>query len=169
MTLDVPNAFVQTTLPQDGKRVFMKIRGQLVDILVEICPGIYDDYVVGEGKNKFLYVRMLKALYGMLVSALLYYKKFRKDIESIGFEVNPYDMCIANRMVNGKQHTMTWHVDDVKSSHVDPKVNDAFFKWCESTYGSDDLGHVKQVRGDNHDYLAMQLNFSQPGVLKIDM
>jgi hypothetical protein len=75
----------------------MKIRGQLVDILLEICPGVYDKYVVHEGKQKqkVLYVRMLKALYGMLISSILYYKKFRKDIEGIGFEVNPYErhMC----------------------------------------------------------------------------
>jgi hypothetical protein len=50
MTLDIPNAFVQTD-----------IRGQLVDILLELCPGVYDDYVIDEGKHKILYVRMLKA------------------------------------------------------------------------------------------------------------
>jgi hypothetical protein len=54
------------------------------------------DFVVYEGKDKVLYVKMLKAIYGMLQSSLLYYKKFRKDIESIGFEVNPYDPCVAN-------------------------------------------------------------------------
>ena len=36
----------------------------------------------------------------MLQSSLLYYKKFRNDIKSIGFEVNPYDPCVANRIVN---------------------------------------------------------------------
>jgi hypothetical protein len=45
---------------------------------------------------------MLMALYGMLIASILYYKKFRKDIESIGFEVNPYDICVANRRVQGK-------------------------------------------------------------------
>ena len=50
---------------------------------------------------------MLRALYGMLVSSILYYKKFRKDIEAIGFEVNPYDICVANRTVNGKHQTLT--------------------------------------------------------------
>ena len=72
-----------------------------------------------EENKKILYVKMLKALYGMLKSSLLYYKKFRKDIEEIGFEVNPYDPCVANRMVNGKQHTIVWHVDDLKCSHVE--------------------------------------------------
>ena len=69
---------------------------------------------------------MLKALYGMLIASLLYYKMFVRDIKSIGFELNPYDPCVANRTVNGKQHTITFHVDDIKSSHVDPKVNDEF-------------------------------------------
>jgi hypothetical protein len=118
MTLDVPNAFVQTPIPQNGDKIIMKIRGSLVDILLEICPGIYDDYVIMEGKHKILYVRMLVALYGMIISSILWYKKFQKDIESIGFEVNPYDICVANRTVKGKQHTVTWHVDDVKLSRM---------------------------------------------------
>jgi len=56
---------------------------------------------------------MLKTLYGMMIASILYYKKFRKDIKSIGFEVNPYDICVANRTVNGNQDTETWHFDDV--------------------------------------------------------
>jgi hypothetical protein len=169
MTLDIPNAFVQTNIAQDGAKVIMKIRGQLVDILLELCPGVYDDYVRHEGKQKIVYVRMLKALYGMLISSLLYYKKFRKDIEAIGFEINPYDICVANRTIRGKQQTVTWHVDDLKSSHEDPQVNDEFAKWCENTYGSDDLGHVKVVRGKVHDYLAMIMDFTKDGALIIDM
>jgi len=170
MTLDVPNAFVQTPIPKKGEKIIMKIRGQLVDILVEMCPEIYAPYVVHEGKHKqkVLYVRMLKALYGMLISSVLYYKKFRKDIESVGFKVNPYDICVANRTVNGKQHTVTWHIDDLKSSHVDPKVNDDFHAWCEKMYGGES-GKVKVVRGKEHDYLAMILDYSQEGALKVNM
>jgi hypothetical protein len=105
MTLDIPNAFVQTEISLDGDKIIKKIRGQLVDILLELCPGVYDDYVINEGKHKILYVRMLKALYGMLISSILYYKKFRKDIESIGFEVNAYNICVANRKVVGRMGT----------------------------------------------------------------
>jgi hypothetical protein len=95
MTFDITNVFVQTKSALDGDKIIMKIRGQLIDILLEICPGVYDHYVINEGKLKILYVRMLRALYGMLVSSILYYKKFGKDIEAIGFEVNPYDICVA--------------------------------------------------------------------------
>jgi hypothetical protein len=92
MTLDIPNAFMQTPVPKSGEKIIMKIRGRLVDILTEICPGVYNDYVIYKGKHKVLYVKMLMALYEMLISSILYYKKFRKDNESIGFEVNPYDI-----------------------------------------------------------------------------
>jgi hypothetical protein len=121
MTADVPNALVQTDIDPKtkGERIIMKTRGPLVDMLVKLSPEIYSNLVQYEGKSKILYVLMTKALYGMLQSSLLYYKKFHKDIESIGFEVNPYNPCVANRIVNGKQHTVTWHVDDLKSSHVE--------------------------------------------------
>jgi hypothetical protein len=76
MTLDVPNAFVQTPIPRTGDKIIMKIRGSLVDILIEICPGIYDKYVVKEGKQQILYVRILMALYGMLIASILWYKTF---------------------------------------------------------------------------------------------
>lgn len=89
MTLDIPNAFVQTPVPQDGDKIIMKIQGALVNILCAICPEIYEPYVTYEGKQKVLYVLILKALYGMMVASILYYKKCWKDIESIGFKVNP--------------------------------------------------------------------------------
>jgi hypothetical protein len=83
-------------------------------MLFEIAPKVYEGYSTYEGKTKVLYIKMLKAIYGMLQSSLLYYKKFRKDIESIGFEVNPYNPCIANRIVNGKassgKHTRHFHI-----------------------------------------------------------
>ena len=52
---------------------------------------------------------------------------------------------------------------------MDPKVNDKFAKWCNATYGSEDLGNVKVVRGKVHDYLAMIMDYTQDGALKIDM
>ncbi len=73
MTADIPNAFVQTDIKpaEIGKRTIMKIIGPLVDMLVKIGPEIYEPNVSYK-KGKVLYVKMLKALYGMLVSLLLY-------------------------------------------------------------------------------------------------
>ena len=57
-------------------------------MLVNIAPEVYTDYVREDNGKKVVYVKMLKALYGMLQSAILYYKKFKADIEDIGFKVN---------------------------------------------------------------------------------
>jgi hypothetical protein len=54
----------------------MKIRRQLVNMLVNIAPEEYQNFVQQKGQHKELYVMMKKALYGMLQSSLLYYKKF---------------------------------------------------------------------------------------------
>jgi len=169
MTADIPNAFVQTEVDPDDGVILMKIRGDMVDYLVEIDPLRYADYVTIENNKKILYMRMVKALYGMLKSSLLYYKRFRKDIEGIGFKVNPYDPCVANRTVNGKQHTVVWHVDDLKSSHVDPQVNKDFLKWLNQQYADDGIAEVKATFGKRHDYLGMTLDYTEPGTLIVDM
>jgi hypothetical protein len=60
-----------------------------------------------------------------------------------------------------------WHVDDVKSSHIDPKVNDSFIKWLKKECGQ--LGKVKSSRAKKHDYLGMTLDCSVKGKVTIDM
>jgi hypothetical protein len=167
MTVDVPNAFIQTALPQGEERVTMKITGVLVDLLVQMAPEVYGSYVVYENDKKVLYVQVLQALYGMLSAALLWYKQFRGDLEEIGFEFNPYDPCVANREVKKKQHTVKFHVDDLMSSHVDPTVNDQFEVWLNEKYGN--YGQVKSVRGKIHDYLGMRFDFSEDKQVKLDM
>ena len=71
---------------------------------------------------------------------------------------NPYDICVANRTINGHQQTVTWHVDDVKASHISPEVNKEFFNKCEEKCGSDLKGHVKIVNGEIHEYLTIKLD-----------
>ena len=104
IALDIPNVIVQKIFPQDEKddKTIMKIRGALVDMLLEINPKAYKDYVIQERKRKVIYVQILKALYGMIKVSMLYYKKFRADIESIGYKTNPYNSCVSDKMINSK-------------------------------------------------------------------
>ena len=86
---------------EDQNKIIMKIRGQLVNILIELEPSRYDKYVSKENNSPILYVRMVKALCGMVTSALLFYKRFKNDIEKIGFQINPHNPCVAYKIVNG--------------------------------------------------------------------
>ena len=87
-------------------------------------------------------------------AAILFYHKFTKDLEGNGFTINPYNPCVANKMVNKKQLTVTYHVDDLKASHVDSKAVDKFIFWVKKTYGDPELGKIKATRGKIHDYLG---------------
>lgn len=90
--------------------------------MAAIALEIYRPYVtIGKNGKAILYVVLQKALYGCLKSALLFYKKLVADLMEEGFELNLYEPCIANKMVNGKQFTIIWHVDDLKLSHVNEK------------------------------------------------
>jgi hypothetical protein len=149
--------------------VMMEITGVLVDMLVELNPELYGPYVVYERnrRNKVVYVQVMRAIYGMLEAAILWYKKFRGELEQKGFKFNPYDPCVANRTEKGLQHMLLFHVDDLKSSHKDSKVNDQFDKWSHEKYG--EHGEVAIHRGKKHDYLGMEIDFSEKGKVKIGM
>ena len=61
--------------------------------------------------------------------------------------------------MNGYQHTVRFHVDDLLASHVDPKVNDRFQVWLEKMYGK--YKAVEPTRGKKHDYLGMLVDFTE--------
>ena len=85
------------------------------------CPR-YKKYVRVINGQKVLYMCVLRAIYGCIQSALLWYELFSSKLQSMGFKINPYKRCVANKIINGKQCTIVWYVDDVKVSHVEAKV-----------------------------------------------
>ena len=139
----------------------------LVVLLIEMATEVYRPYVVFENVRKVLYVQGLRALFRILIAGLLWYKQFKLDPEKHESEFNLYDECVANKIVNKKQHTVRFHVDDLMSSHVDSKVNDKFLIWLNKMYGTHDK--VKSTLGTSHDYLGMTSNFSEKGKVKVDM
>ena len=107
-----------------------------------------------------------------MIASLLYYQKFVKTLKRNNFVLNPYDPCVANRVVDGKQQTVLWHVDDCKISHVDTGVNDKFIDVLREEYESifeDGSGKMKVSRGKVHKYLGMTLDYRVKGQCRITM
>ena len=76
---------------------FINICEVLVDILAEIAPDVYKSHVTTDKKGvKQLLVQCQNALYGMMVASLLCYRKFTKSLIEVGFNINPYNTCVAN-------------------------------------------------------------------------
>lgn len=66
--------------------------------------------------------------------------------------MNPYDCCLANKVIDGHQCTIIWHVDDLKISHVDPDVVTGIIKKLNDTYG--ELQELTATRGKVHEFLV---------------
>ena len=91
--------------------------------MVASDPTMYRTYIsYGKRGEALMYVRAQKSIYGCLKSALILYKKLPGDLESHGFEINPYSPCVTNKTVEVKQLTITWDMDYLKILHIDRKV-----------------------------------------------
>jgi hypothetical protein len=140
------------------------ISSQLIHWYSILSISLVDELAEDTSKGvALLYVRMNKAMYGMLQSALLFYRKLTSELIDYGFKLNPYDPCVANMEINGFQMTVTWHVDDLKVSHVDPFQITRFAEYLASIYGE----KLTVNRGQVHDYLGMDLDYSTKGQVKI--
>jgi hypothetical protein len=152
---------------------FIKIQGILVDILVEIAPDVYKSYLSKDKKgSKQLLVQCHNALYGTMIASLLYYWKFIKSLTDIDFVINPYDPCIANKMIEGDQMNICFHVDDCKLSHRKTKVMGRMIEYLRQEYEiifEDGSGAMTVSRGKIHKYLGMTLDYTVRGQVKITM
>jgi hypothetical protein len=72
---------------------------------------------------------------------------------------------VENKMMNGKQFTITGHVDDLKFSHEDENEVTKIIKWLKKIYGDD----MRVSREKKHDYLGMDLDFTVTGEVRVTM
>jgi Reverse transcriptase (RNA-dependent DNA polymerase) len=162
-TADIPGAFMQADMDEV---VHMRLEGTMVDLLLNVAPE-YAIFVTYENGKKVLYVLLTKALYGTMRAALLFWRKLTAQLIEWGFETNPYDPCVANMMVDGKQCTVLWHVDDLKISHVSKDVVEDVLKKLNKVFGKESPLTVN--RATKHDYLGMQLEYAPKGKVQVTM
>jgi hypothetical protein len=143
--------------------VVMKLTGEAVDIMLKVNPK-YVTFAVEENGKKVLYLQLEKALYGCVQSALLWYELFSSTLVNMGFELNPYDPCVANKIVDGKQCTIVWYVDDVKISHVDADVVTKVILAIEEKFGK-----MTVSRGKKHTFLGMQIDLNDDCTVTLSM
>ena len=98
-TFDVPGTYLHAKIPKD-KRIIMKLRGDFVNIMCQVNPE-YKQHVGYENGNKVLYLQVIRAIYGCIESALLWYNML--SITLIDFEINPYGRFVAQTIIEGIQ------------------------------------------------------------------
>jgi hypothetical protein len=162
VTIDISGAFLHAT---NNDYVVVCMNEMLAELMAKTDPKLYRKYLIDEKGKKVLYLRLQKALYGMMKSALLFYRKLISELKGMGFEVNPYDPCVVNKMVNGSQMMVRWHVDDLMISHTNNEAIPQFLRMLKDIYGD----NLVENTGRIHDYLGMIFDFSDRDKVKINM
>jgi hypothetical protein len=117
-------------------------------------------------------VQFQNALYGTMAASLIYYRKFVKSLTNIDFVINPYDLCVANKMIEGEQMTIWFHVDNCKLRHWKTRFMDSMIEYLRQEYESifeDWYGSMTVSRGKTLKYLGMTLEYTVRGQVKITM
>ena len=113
--VDILGAELNTNMDCEVHVVF---RGTFSELMVAVNPSLYQTFVSYVTGLAVMYIWLQKELYSCLKSALLLYEKLVGYLEAYGFKINPYGPCVSNNMLDRKQLTVFWHVDDLKISCV---------------------------------------------------
>ena len=149
---DVPGAYLQANMPKD-KFIVINIEDEFVDIMCKVNPQ-YKKLVRNERGKEILYLRVLKALYGCIESAFLWYETYTTVLKEMGFVLNAYDKCVANANIDGSQCTIVFYVDDNKISHKNEKALTKVINKLEGHFGKLEIS-----RGREHNFLGMRIKF----------
>ena len=76
----------------------------------------------------------------------------------MGYKRNEYYWCVINRIIDNKQCNILWHVDDLKTSHVDPSVISNIIADIDVDYGK--IAKMTITRGKVHKYLKTTIDYS---------
>ena len=84
----------------------------------------------------------------------------------MGFKLNAYDKCIANRTDEDRnQCTIVWHIDDFIPTRIDQRVLDELGKKIIHHFGEMDI-----QSGNEHEFLGMKLIINEKEkTVEIDM
>jgi hypothetical protein len=165
-TADIPGAFLQTEYNEGDTHV--RIEGTMAELLAQVDPKLYRQYIITRPNGKtVLYAETLKAMYGTLNAALLFWTKLSGTLSEMGFITNPYDRCCMNMQIDGSQCTILWHVDDIKVSHTNADVVTKTLVLINEEYGKETPLTV--TRGLMHDYLGMTIDYSYQGQVRFTM
>ena len=78
----------------------MKIRGILVDALLEIAREVRNYFISYDGNNnKILHTRMFMPLCSMEKAAEEHCNQFVKEINEVGCALNLRECCVSNKVI----------------------------------------------------------------------
>jgi len=161
---DIPGAFLHADM--EGI-IHMMLEGEITEFIVKLDSS-YAEYVWYDRRGKpVIYIQLKKALYGTLQAALLIWRLLSNTLQEWGFHINRYDRCVVNKTINGRQCTITWHVDNLKISHAEKAVVDNILKKLNEKFGKNSPITTTQVKV--LEYLGMMIDYRKKGKVTFSM
>lgn len=157
-TADIKGAYLNAPMKND---IYMKLDNQLSKNLISINRE-YSNFL---NKNGNLTVKLNKALYGCIESSKLWYDYISNYITSIGFTKSKYDDCFFFK--NETNSTITHialYVDDI----IITSSTKEYIKHIENNL-KDKFDELTFNYGMNHQFLGMELDFSNPSEVNVSM
>lgn len=148
---DISGDFLHPEMISKEGVALIKFKAQFVDILCEINLEFESSVTYESGRN-VLYVELKRSIYGCIEAAILWYEMYKKVKKGMRFEINLYDLCVANKVINGTQCTICFYVDDNKISHIDVNVIKEVVKELEKHFGP-----TTTMFGDELNFLGMNI------------
>ena len=158
MTLDHKAAYLNARM--EGPPVEMMLSPEVSEILCSIDPK-YNKYIRRDGK---IAVRLKKALYGCVQSAVLWYRELSSTLERLGFQKNPYDIGSYTRLNEGSIDKILVYVDDL---FITSKGEDTLQTIADELGAKYPTVTVKT--GLQHDFLGIHWDFGTKGQASLSM
>ena len=157
-TCDITGAYLECDFADDDE-VIMTIDPFLAQLLAQIDPTVDQK----KDEKGVIYVKLKKALYGCVQSAKLWYDKLCTVLEENAYVKNDYDQCLFNKMVDGVQITVAFHVDDLLITSVSQELIDSLEGVLKANFSD-----ITINKGNKHSYLAMNMEVTDSGI-NLDM
>ena len=158
--VDIGGAFLNADMTT-GITVHMSLDPTLSGLITRLDKS-YRNYMDPKGK---IVVKLNKALYGCVESAALWYENLRATMKTLGYERNPYDVCVFNaRDKHGVQCTATVHVDDLFISSANPHMIHELCDGLKARYGE-----ITKCSGPVLNYIGMVFDLTTKGEAKVTM
>jgi Reverse transcriptase (RNA-dependent DNA polymerase). len=159
--VDVGGAYLNAFVEQ-GDEIYMRLSSQITRVLIKFFPELRE-YL--EEDDDRLIVRIVKAMYGLVQSAALWYDVLTKFLLKLGFKKNDKDPCVMHKTTDkGKLFIIALYVDDILMLCEDEEEFDWLIEELKKEYNE-----VAVERGDELSYLGMALKRNADGSFEISM
>lgn len=160
VAFDITGAYLNASM-SEGNKIYMRIDKDVARVLCKLDAS-YSKFLTVNGS---VVVQLDKALYGLVEAAKLWYDNISEALISIGFERNPTEKCVFNKVDSkGVQCTVVLYVDDSKVASESEELIDEVRILFKSKYKE-----VGERGGKIIPFLGMIFDYSVDGEVSISM